>query len=748
MSKRAGDSQIVSMSSSGRGAPKSARTTQKIKKSPSELIAESQQLGLVRQTQEVKPKITSFLNLGQYSHHTESVVPVDEPLFKPSPSVIEFIDFEGLQTYDATLYLRNQDNVARRVKVLPPDSAFFEVLPGKGRKKNSAGDKVAPGMEVSYIIRFKPDARIDYSYDLMVITEREKFMVPIRATGGSAVLEFPDVIDFGATPVKYESEKTVLVRNIGDKPSKFLLKTSPPFSTSVLDGYLEVNAAMQVDVLFKPDRAEHYEKELILKYGDGVEAYVTLTGSAENVNVAFSHRHLVMDDTYIALSTQNEIKIHNHSDVPVDFSWRAFPTVEEEIAQKLKLQVQLKQEEAEEKQFMQQMNVDDEYISDEESLSETSEEEEEDVHTKLERKMEGQLQRRYRNIAKAIMEDPMFFYDEIFAIEPLSGRIWAKSSCSVAISFTPKAALNYQCVAYCSIVGSAERVPLLLKGQGIGPKAAFSYDELDVGDIFVESMHRYEVDLLNQGDIAVNFKLVPNTSPFGSKFQFIPSDGRLEVGGQCTIAVEFCPDLLGEFHETFYWDLVGSASSIPVTFKGHSVSPTFHFDVDRISFGVVSYGFLNSKTLTLTNTSEVPMRFALRIPGDGRFLQKEFDVIPPRGTLLPNCSQKVQIDFISVNVKTYDLCLVVDLDGVGQELASIPIQARCAVPTVSFSHKTHFRTRKSSSDIPSTRHLCSTTHLRCPPSFRSCHRMIRHECWLNSNLINRRVPFHQHPRTS
>lgn len=34
------------------------------------------------------------------------------------------------------------------------------------------------------------------------------------------------------------------------------------------------------------------------------------------------------------------------------------------------------------------------------------------------------------------------------------------------------------------------------------------------------------------------------------------------------------------------------------------VSPTFHFDLDRISFGVVSYGFLNSKTLTLTNTSE------------------------------------------------------------------------------------------------------------------------------------------------
>lgn len=115
---------------------------------------------------------------------------------------------------------------------------------------------------------------------------------------------------------------------------------------------------------------------------------------------------------------------------------------------------------------------------------------------------------------------------------------------------------------------------------------------------------------------------MPNSSPFGSLFSFMPSDGRLEVGGECTIVVEVCPGLLGEFQETFFWELVGSTSRIGLSFRGHSVSPTFHFDLDRISFGVVSYGFLNSKTLTLTNTSEVPMRFALRIPGDGRFTQR------------------------------------------------------------------------------------------------------------------------------
>jgi hydrocephalus-inducing protein len=673
----------ASASSTLAGSLKNSGGSRKVKRSPSEFIAQNRQFGMHSSADEGQPRIIEFLNLSSFSHHSDSVVPIGEPLFKPTPGVIAFVDFEGLQTYDATLSLRNQDNVARRVKVLPPDSSFFEVLPGRGRKKSASGDRVAPGMEVTYTVRFKPDTRVDYSYDLIVVTEREKFTVPVRATGGSAIMEFPDSVSFGATPVKYQTSKTVLIRNIGDKSSKFLLKTRPPFSTSILDGYLEVGASMQVDVLFKPDRVQQYEGELVLAYGDGIEAYVSLHGSAENVEIAFSESRVVMNDTFIALSTQSTIMVHNHSDVPVDFSWRAFPTIEEEIGQKLKLQVQLKQEESEECTALMHLEPDeaDESEDDEDDMSDDSLDVQE---LGPEMKMVGSIQRRYRNIAKAIMEDPMFFYDEIFAVEPLSGRIWAKSKASITITFTPKAALTYQCIAYCSIVGQADRMPLLLNGQGIGPKAAFSYDELDAGDVFVESQHQYHVDLINQGDIAVNFQLAPNMSPFGSKFKFTPSSSRLEVGGSVTITVEFCPDLLGEFNETFYWDLVGSASSIPLTFKGHSVSPTFHFDVDRISFGVVSYGFLNSKTLTLTNDSEVTMRFALRIPGDGRFLQKEFDVIPPRGTLLPNCSQKIQIDFISVNVKTYDLCLVVDLDGVGQELSSIPIQGRCAVPSVTF----------------------------------------------------------------
>merc|ERR1711957_278269 len=88
--------------------------------------------------------------------------------------------------------------------------------------------------------------------------------------------------------------------------------------------------------------------------------------------------------------------------------------------------------------------------------------------------------------------------------------------------------------------------------------------------------------------------------------------------------------------------------------------------------------------LTLTNTSEVPCYYTLKVPGDEATPNNEFVVIPSGGTLLPSCAQRIQVDFISRQEKKYDVKLSVDLEGVGKELLSIPILAQCAVPTVSF----------------------------------------------------------------
>lgn len=48
--------------------------------------------------------------------------------------------------------------------------------------------QVAPGMETNFIIRFSPESKSDYNYDIIVETEREKFVVPIVAVGKRAMI--------------------------------------------------------------------------------------------------------------------------------------------------------------------------------------------------------------------------------------------------------------------------------------------------------------------------------------------------------------------------------------------------------------------------------------------------------------------------------------------------------------------------------------------------------------------------------
>lgn len=63
----------------------------------------------------------------------------------------------------------------------------------------------------------------------------------------------------------------------------------------------------------------------------------------------------------------------------------------------------------------------------------------------------------------------------------------------MTVQFTPKRHSEYMSTAFLDITGRASRLPMVLRGSGLGPKAMFSYDVLDVGDTFVHTVHQYEV---------------------------------------------------------------------------------------------------------------------------------------------------------------------------------------------------------------------------------------------------------------
>lgn len=135
---------------------------------------------------------------------------------------------------------------------------------------------------------------------MIVETEREKFIVPIRAVGKRAMIDFPDSLDFENAPVKYVTEKPVIIRNLGEKTSKWLLQLPSGFDADKKEGVLEYGKNEQIVIKFYPTEAKVYKNEAILKY-DGLEAYIPVTGRAHNGNVYLSKTYIQMDESYIGL---------------------------------------------------------------------------------------------------------------------------------------------------------------------------------------------------------------------------------------------------------------------------------------------------------------------------------------------------------------------------------------------------------------------------------------------------------------
>ena len=228
------------------------------------------------------PEILEFLNVEDYSAQKMCTVPIEEPLFQPYPADLVFRNFEPFGTYHQRLYMRNNDSFARRVRVLSPDSPFFSIRPvfddpNLAVPKNG---KVAAGMEVCFIVTFRPREKRDYNYSLVCVTEREKFSIPVRAIGTRACLDFPDDIAMGMAPVKHTTTKTFLVRNVGEKATKFALSATAPFNVEPRNGFVSQGSSVQVTIMFTPEVAMPYNGELLLEYENGQTSAVALVDAS------------------------------------------------------------------------------------------------------------------------------------------------------------------------------------------------------------------------------------------------------------------------------------------------------------------------------------------------------------------------------------------------------------------------------------------------------------------------------------
>ncbi|NXK09844.1 HYDIN protein, partial [Herpetotheres cachinnans] len=626
-----------------------------------------------------RPQIIQLLDMSEASYHKFSDVDLEQSLFQPFPSEVVFQSYVPYEVYEVPVILRNKDKVPRLVKVTLESSPYFKLV-----SQDAVCRKVAPGMPSTFRIVFTPDENKDYFHQLICITEREKFIVPIRAIGARAILDFPDQLNFSACPVKYSTQKTLLVRNIGNREARYCISTQSPFSADPSVGTLGVGDAMQVTVDFHPLKTGDHSRPLIVHYDTGEDIHTSLYGAAVDVNIRLDRNSLTVEKTYITLSNQRSVVIHNRSEIIAHFQWKAFVTQEEEDQEKLRLCRRLQKQEGDKVDYLLKKRAVNPTFQERLSL----------------------LSRAFQNQRAKVQGDSMLFSDDIFTIEPVEGDVWPNSSVEINVIFGPREARVYQQTVYCDISGRETRLPLRIKGEGMGPQLRFSFDQLDIGKVFVGSVHSYEAILFNKGVIDAPFNLVPPATALGSCFSFLPQEGIISPDGLQVIQISFSSTILGQFTEEFRFSVDGSPEPVTLTIRGCVIGPTFHFNVSSLHFGEVSFGFPHTLSCRLTNTSLVPMTFNLRIPGDGSgepsvtsFTQMsdntcpswrkraqrdvkptEFTIRPCRGTIRSQGILDIQVTLCSNTVGRYELALVVDVDGVGKEVSALLLTASCVVP--------------------------------------------------------------------
>ncbi|XP_065519856.1 hydrocephalus-inducing protein-like [Lathamus discolor] len=600
---RAKSSTTITVSFTGGLAPVTSRL---LVREAEESLTTRQRLASPREMR--RPWATQLRDMGEVSHQKFSAVGLDQRLFQPFPSEVVFENYVPRQFYIAALALRNIDRVPRLLNVILGNSPYFELI-----SPSNEDYKVAPGMSSTYRILFRPDEDKDYFDELIIITEREKFFVPIRAIGARASLDFPEQLNFSECPVRFSTQKTLLVRNVGKREACYSITTLSPFSVDPSIGTLGVGEAMEVTVEFHPPKTGVYTSPMIVHYDTGEDVHKSLCGTAVNVNIRLDKSSLTVEKTSVTLSKLRSLVIHNQSAITAHFQWKRFVDQEEEERQE--------------------------------------------------------------------------------------GDVLPNSSLEINVIFKPEEARVYQETVYCDISGCETRLPLCISGEGVGPQVQLSCDQLSIGEVTVGSSHSYRVFLLNRGVTETPFSVVSPETVLGSCFTFGPREGMLLPFDHQAIWISFNASVVGQFTEEFQFNVKGSPEPLTLTVTG----PAFHFNVSSLRFGEVSFGFPRTLCCRLTDTSSVPFNFNLRIPGDGSgapsvtsFAQvsdstgpswrkrapgakkpAEFTIRPCTGTICAKGHLDIQVTLCSNTVKRYKLALVVDVDGVGREVLSLPVRARC-----------------------------------------------------------------------
>ena len=327
----------------------------------------------VVQLKYVQPLPACPLRLSQLTEGTGMDTPV---LLCAEPTSLHFTGYKPGGTYEQTIKIRNVSQIARRCRVIPPTTAHFSVSLHKplvclksfespqmktsasivlrqqnGTAEQNSSGLIAPGMAVSYVVRFNPDSLSNFEDRLQVCSEWNSFEVVLQATRPPPMLSLPDVIECGYCILQGTKKQILKVMNSGGDSSfcfssdaqrplpddeRELIVT--PFTIKPKTFSLRSGECQDVSIVFSPEAEESYCSEVYLfcdngdamRYcmkGEGTAATITLASINDNVvnndsPFMTNNTLLTFDELSVGGVSGKSVTYYNPTEVAVRFHWR------------------------------------------------------------------------------------------------------------------------------------------------------------------------------------------------------------------------------------------------------------------------------------------------------------------------------------------------------------------------------------------------------------------------------------------
>lgn len=155
-------------------------------------------------------------------------------------------------------------------------------------------------------------------------------------------MDWPDTIKIKSVPVKIESSRTLIIRNVSKVPAVFKMCFKQPFNVIPLHGILNSNEMMTVTFKFKSQHLGNYQSYLKILYETGETLSILLEADTINENIALQTNILTFCDTFMSLKSHENLKLINNSDHVLSYQWKLYPNLEKDVCEFKRLQQQFK----------------------------------------------------------------------------------------------------------------------------------------------------------------------------------------------------------------------------------------------------------------------------------------------------------------------------------------------------------------------------------------------------------------------